>query len=193
MSESGDLASATTDLPLAPAAVAAFLADAGRLLRLNPQIAIERWTPEGANRFHLVARNESNGYLIDTPVAVEPESQGWTLRYAGGLKQATRLRVESIPQGARLVVTEHYPYIEDAQDPRVAEVDKSLVPWVAAIRRHLLQRAGWEWLPGWQWWNEGVMLSMAPRSRRIVRLIVWLSVIEFVVFMGMVAVLRLAA
>jgi hypothetical protein len=45
----------------------------------------------------------------------------------------------------------------------------------------------------WQWWHEGVMLSMAPRNRRIVRLIVWLSAIEFVVFIGMVIVLRLAA
>jgi hypothetical protein len=120
-----------------------------------------------------------------------------TLRYASGLKQATRLHVEAAPQGSRLLVTEHYPYIEDARDPRVVEVDKSLVPWVAAIRRHLLRRARWGWLPlifsVWQWWNEGVMLSMAPRNRRIVRLIVWLSAIEFVVFIGMVVVLRLAA
>lgn len=197
MSERGDRASAETDLPLAPETVADFLADAERLLRLNPQLAIERWTPEGANRFRLVARNESNERLVDTPVAIERDAQGLTLRFASGLKQATRLRVEPAPAGARLVVTEHYPRIEDAQDPRVVEVDKSLVPWVAALRRHLLARRRWSWLPlifpVWRWWNERVMLSMPPRSRRIVRLIVWLSVIEFVVFIGLVIVLRLAA
>lgn len=197
MSEGGDLASAETELPIAPATIAAFLADVERLLRLNPLLVIERWTPEGPGCFRLVARNESNEQLVDTPVDIEQDATGLTLRYASGLKQATRLRVESVPQGTRLVVTEHYPRIEDAQDPRVVEVDKSLLPWVAALRRHLLQRARWGRLPlifpVWQWWHEGVMLSMAPRNRRIVRLIVWLSAIEFVVFIGMVVVLRLAA
>lgn len=197
MSGGGDLASAETLLPLAPGSVAAFLADVDRLLRLNPLLVIERWQPEGPGRFRLVARNESNEQLIDTPVDIEEDEWGLTLRYASGLKQATRLRVEPAPEGSRLVVTEHYPRIEDAQDPRVVEVDKSLVPWVAVLRRHLLQRASWGRLPlifpVWQWWHEGVMLSMAPRSRRIVRLIVWLSAIEFVVFIGMVIVLRLAA
>ncbi len=190
--ESGDVASAETVLPLAPETVAEFLGDIERLLRLNPQLVVERWTTEGANRFRLVARNESNECLVDTPVAIERETHGLTLRYDSGLKQATRLRIDAAPEGAHLIVTEHYPRIEDTQDPRVAEVDKSLVPWVAAIRRHLLQRAKWDWLPGWRWWNERVMLSMAPRNRRIVRLIVWLSVFEFVVFIGLVIVLRLA-
>ncbi|MBI5784383.1 MAG: hypothetical protein HZA64_02905 [Rhodocyclales bacterium] len=193
MNEGGDLASAQTDLPIAPDVVAAFLGDVDRLLRLNPLLVVERWMPEAPGRFRLVARNESNEQLIDTPVDIEEDECCLTLRYASGLKRATSLRIEPAPQGTRLVVTEHYPYLEDAQDPRVAEVDKSLVPWVAAIRRHLLQRAGWAWLPGWQWWHEGVMLSMAPRNRRIVRLIVWLGAIEFVVFIGMVVVLRLAA
>jgi len=193
----GDRASAETELPIAPDAVAAFVADVDRLLRLNPLLVVERWLPEGPGRFRLVARNESNEQLVDTPVDIEEDEWGLTLRYASGLKQATRLRVEPAAQGTRLIVTEHYPRIEDAQDPRVVEVDKSLVPWVAALRRHLLARRRWGRLPlvfpVWQWWHEGVMLSMAPRNRRIVRLILWLSLIEFVVFIAMVIVLRLAA
>jgi len=188
-----DVATAETRLPIAPAAVAEFCGDVDRLLRLNPQLAIERWAPEAGSRFRLVARNESNELLVDTSVDIEREAGGLTLRYASGLKQATRLRVEPAPPGTRLVVTEHYPRLEDAQDPRVAEVDRSLVPWVAALRRHLLARERWGRLPGWRWWNERLMLSMVPRSRRIVRLIVWLGVIEFIVFTGLVLVLRLAA
>lgn len=193
MSESGDLASAETTLPIAPELVAEFLGDVERLLRLNPQLAVERWMPEGPGRCRLVARNESNERLVDTPVDIERDACGLTLRYVSGLKQATRLRVEPAPEGTRLLVTEHYPRIDDRQDPRVAEVDRSLVPWVAALRRHLLARERWGRLPGWRWWNERVMPSMAPRSRRIVRLIVWLSFIEFVVFIALVVVLRLAA
>jgi hypothetical protein len=37
------------------------------------------------------------------------------------------------------------------------------------------------------------MLSMVPRSRRIVRLLVWTTVAEFAVFLGLVVVLRFAA
>jgi hypothetical protein len=197
VSEGGDLASAETLLAIAPNLVGAFLTDVERLLRLNPLLVVECWMPEGPGRFRLIARNESNEQLVDTPVDIEADGRGLTLRYASGLKQATRLRVEAVPEGTRLIVTEHYPRLEHAQDPRVVEVDKSLVPWVAAIRGHLLRRARWGRLPlifaVWQWWHEGVMLSMAPRNRRIVRLIVWLSAIEFVVFIGMVIVLRLAA
>jgi hypothetical protein len=187
-----DVASAETTLPIAPPTVAEFIGDVGRLLRLNPLLAIECWEAEDGG-YRLVAGNESNGHALDTLVRIERAGHGLSLRYESGLKQATRLRVEPAPEGARLVVTEHYPRIEDAQDPRIAGVDKSLVPWVAAIRRHLLARMRWGWLPGWRWWHERFMLSMVPRSRRIVRLILWLSAAEFVIFILMVVVLRWTA
>jgi len=146
-----DVATAETRLPIAPTAVAAFLGDVERLLRLNPLLAIERWEREDGG-FHLVAHNESNGCVLDVSLQVEPAVDGLTLHYGGGLKRSTRLTAEPAPEGTRLVVTEHYPRIVDPQDPRVAEVDKSLVPWVAAIRRHLLARRRWGWLPGWRWY-----------------------------------------
>jgi len=67
-------------------------------------------------------------------------------------------------------------------------VDRSLIPWVNAIRRHLLDRKRWGWLPGWRWWHEGFMAGMAPRQRRIVRMIIWISVLEFVVFLFVAAI-----
>ena len=38
-------------------------------------------------------------------------------------------------------------------------------------------------LPGYRWWTERFRLGMTPRQRRIVRMIVWVSVLEFVVFL----------
>lgn len=191
-----DVATAETRLPIGPAVVARFLGHVERLLRLNPLLAIERWEGEDGG-FRLVARNESNGCALDVSLQVEPAGDGLILHYGQGLKRSTRLTAEPAPEGTRLVVTEHYPRIEDPQDPRVAEVDKSLVPWVAAIRRHLLARARWSRLPLifplWRWWHERLMLSMVPRNRRIVRLLIWLSAIEFIVFILMVAVLRWTA
>jgi hypothetical protein len=189
-----DSARAETEVPLSPAALFDFVRDSERLFRLNPQLEIETWqaVPGG---FHFAAQNESNGRRIETSVAVEavPAENSLVLHYAAGLKQNTTLAVETAAAGARLVVTEHYPRIDDPQDPRVADVDRSLLPWVAALRRHLTQRGRWGWLPGWRWWNERFLLGMPPRSRRIVRLIVWVSALEFVVFLGAIAVLRAAS
>ncbi|MBU1237710.1 MAG: hypothetical protein KJ634_03735 [Gammaproteobacteria bacterium] len=190
-----DVARAETVLALPADAVRAFLGDAERLFRLNPQLAIERWESR-ARGFRLAAFNESNGRRIDTEAETGTADGALVVSYANSLKLETRVMAEAVPEGVRLVVTEHYPRIDDADDPRVADVDKSLVPWVMAIRRHLLARRRWGRLPLfplWRWWNEGFMLSMAPRSRRIVRLLVWVTVLEFMVFLGAVVVLRLAA
>lgn len=188
----GDTATAETTLPLAPAELHDFLVDCELLFRLNPLYAIESWAPE-AEGFRLAAHNESNDRRIETAVRIERTGTALLLHYASGLKQATRFGVDPASAGARLVVTEHYPRIDDPQDPRVVEVDKSLVPWVAALRRHLLARRRWGWLPGWHWWHERFMTGMFPRQRRIVRLLIWISAFEFAVFLGLVLVLRFSA
>jgi len=185
-----DLARAETGIPLGAEALFEFISDIERLLRLNPHLEIETWQriPDG---MRFAALNETTGRRIETAVRIEttPATHRIVLSYAEGLKRATTLAVESGDgRGCRLVVTEHYPVIEDAQDPRVAEVDRSLTPWVNAIRRHLLDRQRWGWLPGWRWWTQSLLLSMPPRQRRIVRMIVWVSILEFLVFLGVVLV-----
>jgi len=189
-----DCARAETEIPLSPASLFDFLRASERLFRLNPHLEIEAWQPVPGG-FRFAAQNESNGRHIETTVTTETAAakDRLVLRYADGLKQDTTLVVEPAAAGARLVVTEHYPRIDDPQDPRVADVDRSLVPWVAALRRHLIGSKRWGWLPGWHWWNERFLLGMPPRSRRIVRLIVWISVLEFAVFLAAVVVLRLAS
>lgn len=183
-----DQARAETELPLPPAELATFLTDSERLFRLNPHLEIERWEarPDG---FRLVMINELNGRRLETGVRVAEAPDHWEFRYQAGLKQATILAVKPTPLGSRLILTDLYPRILDPADPRVAEVDRSLVPWVAALRRHLLSRQRWGWAPGWRWWHERLLPGLPPRQRRIVRLIVWVSLIEFLVFLGLVLVL----
>jgi hypothetical protein len=193
--EAGDRASAETTVPPDADALFAFVSDIERLLRLNPHLEIEAWraTPDG---FHLAALNEMNERRVDTAARIEVarEARRIVISYATGLKRATTIAVEPDPAGAgsRLVLVDHYPLIEDPQDPRLTEVDRSLIPWVAAIRRHLIHSARWGRLPGWRWWNERLLPGMPPRQRRIVRLIVWVSAIEFVLFLALVAVLVVA-
>lgn len=187
-----DVARAETALPVSGEAVEALLDDVERLFRLNPHLLIERFTPFPGG-FHLAARNDSNGRDIATTVLVQRESRRLRLSYDRGLKRETRLTVEPRREGAQLVITEHYPRIEDPADPRVAEVDRSLVPWLVALRRHLLGQARWGRLPGWRWWQERVLLSLAPTQRRIVRLLVWITILEFFLFLVAILVLRLSA
>jgi hypothetical protein len=188
--EEEDRARAEAHVPLGADAVFGFLADIERLLRLNPHLEIETWQilPDG---MCFAAHNETTGRRIETAVRVEttPATRSIVLRYAEGLKRATTLAVESGDGGGcRLVVTDHYPVIAEAQDPRVAEVDRSLIAWVDAIHRHLLRRRRWGWLPGWRWWHERFLPGMAPRQRRIVRMIVWISVLEFLAFLFVAAI-----
>lgn len=185
-----DLARAETHIPICADAVFEFISDIERLLRLNPHLDIETWqrVPDG---MRFAALNETTGRRIETVVGVATSSEKRTivLSYVDGLKQATTLMVaDGDGHGCRLILTEHYPAIEDARDPRVAEVDRSLIPWVNAIRRHLLDRKRWGWLPGWRWWHEDILAGMAPRQRRIVRMIVWVSLLEFVIFLLVAAI-----
>lgn len=185
-----DRARAETHIPIEADALFEFVSDIERLLRLNPLLEIETWQrmPDG---MRFAAQNETTGRRIETAVRVEktPATRSIVLRYADGLKRATTLAVErGDGGGCVLVVTEHYPVIADTQDPRVAEVDRSLIPWVNAIRSHLLDRRRWGWLPGWRWWAGRFMLGIPPRQRRIVRMIVWVSVLEFVVFLFVAAI-----
>lgn len=184
-------ARAQTALPLPPAPVVAFLADSERLWRLNPHLEIESWRalPEG---FAAAGFNESNGRRFDiTARRSELADGGFRVDYADGLKRSTEFAVEAAAGGAVLTVTERYEALA-AGDPRADEADRSLIPWVGAVRRHLLARRRWARLPGWSWWNERFLPGLPPRHRRIVRLLVWVTALEFVVFVAAVTALRWA-
>ncbi len=177
------------DIPLPPAALLEFLADRERLWRLNPWLAIESWHDEG-DGFTLRAENEDSGRRTEVRAYAETLPDGFRIRYASGLKQGSEFAVSARGEGSLLRVIERYAPVDGPEDPRIAETDKSLVPWIAALRRHLVARSRWGRIPGWRWWNERFMLSMPPRQRRIVRLIIWVTVLEFAVFVAAVLALR---
>lgn len=190
MSESEDNAAwVEAEIPLPPTALLAFLADRERFWRLNPWLAVESWHEE-EDGFTLRAHNEANDRRVDVRAWHEALPDGFRIRYGAGLKQSSEIAVSARSAGSLLRVVERYAPVDGPDDPRIAETDNSLVPWIAALRRHLVARARWGRIPGWQWWNERFMLSMPPRQRRIVRMIVWVTVIEFVVFVAAVLALR---
>lgn len=186
-----DAAWVQAEIPLPPAQVADFLADAQRLWRLNPHCFVATWRELGDGAFAIALDNETNGCRIETEMRRTPlPDGGCRYAYATGLKRETEFLVAAHPGGTLLTVTERYEALADAADPRVRESDKSLLPWIAALRRHLVAGRRWAWLPGWRWWSERFLPSMPPRQRRIVRLIVWVSAIEFALFAAIVLAWR---
>lgn len=180
---------ASVEIPLSPQSLFDFLSNTERLFRLNPHLDIETWhrqPDQAASRsYRLRFLNETNGCRGEVSIRAMAlaGNAGHILDYEGGLKRATELRIAPAAGGSLLTITDHYHPVSGETDGRLKEVDRSLIPWAAAIRRHLNGRKRFGGLPVYLWWTEGFMLGMFPRQRRIVRMIVWVSLLEFVVFL----------
>ena len=184
----------TVEFPVALAVVQHFFADTERLLRLHPHLEIGAWRTHPGGGFTLVARNETTGIELRTELQRlddEPAS-GFTLVFDQGLKRQTVFRCVACGDRTHVTVTEYYRELSGPDDTRAAEVDSTLTAWIVALQRHLLARQRWGWLPGWHRWNEGFLPRRTPRQRRIVRLLLWISGLEFLIFLAAVLVLRVA-
>lgn len=178
-------------VPLPVAALNEFVLDVERLLRINPCIEFDSLTRSADGAWCLQGRNESNEQAIATTfrVLADPDQRGLALLYDGGLKRETRLAIETGPDGAVLTITEVYDTpAADERERRLPEVDRSLMPWAAALRRHLVSRRRWGGWPGYRWLVERFWLGMPPRQRRVTRLIIWTTLLEFVVFLAVMAI-----
>jgi len=169
----------------------ALLDDPERLLRVNSQWVFDTWEHFEDNRFRLRIRNSSNGRMWETNGVLTRLADGLRLDYAEGIKASTRFIVEPAENGARLWVVEDYGRLPEAERrARVDEVDRSLPRWGQDLYRYLRGWARWSRFPPWRWYVERVWRPMKPLARRVVRLLVWATVAEFVFFVGLVLVLR---
>lgn len=176
------------ELPLAPQQALDYVRNIERLLRLNPHLDIDRFAGEAEGRYRLEGLNEMNGLAVSCGLTLQDGgADGFSLRYDSGLKLATEVKAAARGGGTLLTVRETYRQPEN--EAQLAEVDRSLTPWGIAVRRHFLGLARWGRLPGYRWWRERIWLSMRPRERRIVRLIAWITALEFVVFLLVLAIL----
>ncbi|MDP1682623.1 MAG: hypothetical protein Q8L39_12715 [Burkholderiales bacterium] len=194
---SQDAAWVNVETPLTSAQLFEFITDAERLFRLNPYLEIHAWQSAQRNmteggRIRLKYLNEMNGVAreMDVTVSEFKLGVGYTLNYSEGLKRATEIKVEARGQGAELLIKDWYHAVEEKSDQtpeereaRLAEADRSLTPWGVAIRQHLLSLARWNWLPFYRPLRESFWLTMAPRNRRISRLIIWITALEFFAFL----------
>jgi len=160
-----DFALISVDLPLATGALYAFIQNTERLFRINPHLEIKSWQEESPGKIfagkqiRVNCKNELNGLTQSLTLSVsdvQPEVS-FTLNYDSGLKKATIFTAQPVGSASsKLVVKELYSDEISAaeKEQRLNEVD-----------------------------NNSVWLGMTPRHRRISRLIIWVTVLEFVVFL----------
>ena len=183
---------------LSPAELVAFCQDVERLLRINSMYEFEEWRREGEGRFFMRVRNLSNGRSIETPIRVEPRSEGVRIMYEAGLKTATEFRIEppggpddgaDAGAGAALVVIDDYSGTPEAERrARTGEIDKSLVWWGHDLHRYLRHWARWSGFGPWRWYMRDVWQPMKPKARRITFMLIAITTFELVAGVLVIAV-----
>jgi len=190
-----DAAWVVVELPVSADAALAFVGDAERLFRLNPHLEIQSWerapAPDHGQRYRVRWISELSGVAQELELAIVPgEANGFSVEYSAGIKRFTRVQVERRGGGTGvLTLRDVYDTPQGAdREERLREVDRSLVPWGAAIRRYLLGLQRWGRWPLYRWYMTGYWLRMKPRERRIARLLIWTTALEFLVFALVLAV-----
>jgi len=179
----------TLEIPVSALELFAFLKNIERLFRLNPYLDIKQWEEKAEGQaFHLVALNEMNGVNYDLDICVEamqPDTR-ILLRYGKGLKDALEITLQTVatPDKVMLTMREHYHQTTtEEREQQLKEIDHSLIPWGNAIHLHLRSMRRWSWFWPYRWYREKFWLGMRPTQRRIARMLGWITLLEFVVFL----------
>ncbi len=161
--------------------VVVFCRDIERLFRINPYLEIAVWRSTDTNHFHFEGRNISqepaNDFVLDLTV-VEQGSQ-FLITYAQGIKSSTTIKIESVPEGSQLTIIEDYSQLgEQERQQRLNEVDKSLLKWAGDLQMYLVNWRRWSRFWVWRWYMRQIWQPLKPPSRRIVYMLLWITVVE---------------
>jgi hypothetical protein len=175
---------------LAPDALLELLRDPERLMRVNPLWVFDAWEPLGPQACRFRIFNQSNGQVWETRAQVVSLSDGLRLDFEDGIKASTLFRVQRADTGSTLWIIDDYDRLpETERQARIGEVDRSLPQWGRSLYRHLRAWSRWSHLPPWRWYVERYWLRMRPLSRRIVRLLLWVTLAELVLFGLLIGIL----
>jgi hypothetical protein len=171
-----DAAWVTIEVPLEPAALAAFCRDVERLYRINPYLEFRCWRETAPGAFAVSMRNLSNQHDFDLQLTLDrPSERGFSVRYDRGARCSTRFEIEAADGGSRLRIIDDYTGATAADTP---EVDRSLHAWGVALREYLLRDLRWGWCAPWRWYMRRVWVPMKPSARRITFIILMVTLAE---------------
>lgn len=178
----------TVSVACSATALIEFVQNLERLFRLNPYLEIRQWKEEStqgaAKKIQFNALNEMNGVNYDLTLDFSQiTAQEFVVHYSASFKERLEIKITDTAPHATLTLIERYRKLPaDEHQRHLSEVDQGLTPWAVSIKNYIEGLARWGRLPLYRWYKEKFWLSMSPRHRRIARLLLWTTVLEFIVF-----------
>ena len=176
-----DQAWVSVELPLTQLELMDFCQDVERLFRINPHLEVSHWTPlaQGGIRFAGKNNSQEKSFEFDVVLDIEPLEDGFYVTYKNGLKKSTRFKIEADPAGSKLTITDDYSGMTaEERQQRLHEVDRSLLVWVKDIRSYIHQWQRWKKFRLYRWYMRKVWQPLKPMGRRIVYMLIWISIFE---------------
>jgi len=183
--DSKDVAWISIPTPFDVSALAGFCRDIEALYRVNPYLYFKEWRQTGPSTYHAEFQNQSNnqGVVLDLEISSGPDL-GFTVKYAQGVKKRTVFAIEPVGPGSRLVITDDYEGLSEAERrQREQEIDKSLPAWGEGLLAYFKRLKRWSWLPGWCWYIRRIWIPLKPSARRILWLLYLITLAEFGFFL----------
>ncbi|SEM69965.1 hypothetical protein [Nitrosomonas marina] len=189
-----DAAWAILHTPLEAAELTLFCHDIERLFRINPMINFSTWHKTGLNRYHCTGQNISQQppFNFELTFTVRHLPDGVQIDYEQGLKTRTTFVIEPVspPQGSqhpgqtKLTITDFYDGMsEDERKQCLHLVDKSITAWAGDLQQYLINWNKWSRYRLWRTYMQYVWQPMRPMGRRIVAILIWLTVFEMILIL----------
>ena len=178
--EPEDKAWVVISTPMSQQELQQFCCDLERLYRINPYLEFTQWTMQAPDRIHTEFHNLSNlhDYRLDLTLIRESDNV-FVVRYAEGIKAATRFEIKASAQGSTLTITDDYNQLPaDERVLRADEVDRSLPAWGQALFDYLRRHRRYGWIAPWRWYMRKVWVPMKPSARRIVWMLYVITAVE---------------
>jgi hypothetical protein len=151
------------------------------MFRINPYLEFSQWRETGPQHYHFSGKNISQepAFEFALDLRVEPLDDGIRVHYTQGLKSSTTFKIESAPEGSQLTIIEDYDQLpEEERQARLHEVDRSLVKWANDLQTYLMHWRRWSRVGLWRWYMRRVWQPLKPSARRIVYILLWITVVE---------------
>ena len=178
-----DAAWASIKTPLTADDLFAFCLDVERLFRINPYLEFQQWQVLDDGRILFSGRNSSQKMPFEFHYEItvnHDEGRQIRLSYGeGSLKASTTIGVEPLDRGSQLTITDDYGQLSEMERKRrLDEVDQSLTQWLQDIQSYLVLWQRWSKVGLWRWYMRRIWQPLKPNGRRIVYMLLWITVVE---------------
>jgi len=183
---SKDNAWASFNCSLSVEALKQFCNDVERLFRINPMLEFKQWQSFSDDhvRLHCINTSQKQAFEVDVELTIQKNTDGFEIVYSTGIKNKTVFKIESIPEGSRLTITDYYNELSDSESPDkvnpelLNQVDKSIVIWANYLQRYISMWQRWSRFALWRWYMRKVWQPMKPSGRRITYMLLWITAFE---------------